>query len=365
MCAKAYRAAKKNVAPHGFPAFPVLPQHWSPSTPPQTGRTLLIKQIGRLCGSLHCGLRSRFTRSLILRRQHQVTPRDPPTAIVTGGGSGIGREIAQQLIRYDYRVAVVDQHGETLADRCEGIDQQLALPCPADVADPAAWHQLIERLRSEWPRLDLLVNCAGVLACGELHHCQLADLQRVVAINLGGTINGCHAATPWLIESAATGRPRQRHLPRPGIINIASIFAMLAPPGFAAYNASKAGVVGLSESLRGELSPHGLNVTVSLPGATPTGLFERAEFASPTLAKSIERYLDAAELTAQQVGEQTLRAAARGRAYTVIGKRARRFAWLKRMAAEMTIRRVAERTRQQLGLPSPPDSTHDEQSRGC
>ena len=182
---------------------------------------------------------------------------------------------------------------------------------------------------------------------------------QVLDTNLSGTLLGCQMATPWLIESATAPLPRVVGQPLPGILNIASVFGVVSPPGFAAYNASKAGVIALSETIRGELAPHGLNVTVALPGATPTGLFADAAFASAEFGDQTTRYMAGAELSPEQVAEQALAAAAKGQTHAVIGKRARRFAWLKRMAPSFVLNQVAKRARQQLGLPTPPDQPQD------
>lgn len=277
----------------------------------------------------------------------------PRYAIVTGSASGIGRALAERLIAMGYRVAVVDRDRLRLEQAAAELGDH-AHPVAMDVADGDAWPQMIARLRADWPRVDLLVNNAGVLAGGELHHTDGESARSVIDINLGGTLLGCHAVVPWLIESRhAAQQPRSaRGVPRPGVVNIASIFAELAPPGFAAYNASKAGVVTLSESLRGELQPHGLNVTVALPGVTPTGLFERATFATSELREVAERYQSGAELTAGRVADAVLDAAARGRRRVVVGARARRYAWLLRIFRDQTLSRVAAKTRAELGLPA-------------
>ena len=213
-----------------------------------------------------------------------------------------------------------------------------------DVSDSEAWKALREALQSRWPRLDLLVNNAGVLAAGLLGSLSETDLRRVVDVNLLGTIWGCRAMLPWLKSSTASPGGALRR----GIINVASIIASLSPPGFAAYNASKAGVVALSETLRGELRLHGLNVTVVLPGVVPTPLFGRAKYAEQRYATLVNRYAAESRLTPEEVVETALAAHRRGKLYAVAGRRARWFWRCKQFFPSRTIDALAHRTVREL-----------------
>ena len=134
---------------------------------------------------------------------------------------------------------------------------------PCDVTSVDAWQDLRERLQAEWPRLDLLVNNAGMYATGRFGQLNLGEADRVLRLNLLSVIYGCDTMIPWLAVSAA--KTSASH-----IINVASIFAFYCPPEMAMYNLTKAGVVALSESLYGELKPRGVGVTVVCPGPMPT-----------------------------------------------------------------------------------------------
>ena len=278
---------------------------------------------------------------------------EPRFAIVTGAGSGIGRALVTRLSALGWTVAAADINGEAAAETIR------SLPSPSpqthavalDVSEVDAWDELLAGLRGRWPRLDLLVNNAGVLLGGPLAETDLAALRRLVDVNLLGPLIGSRAATPWLLESASRRQPADRRSPRAGIINTASIFAAIAPPGFAVYSATKAAVVAMSESQRGELAASDLNVTVALPGAVSTGLFERAEYRSAVYRDAAQRFVDRAELTAEEVAEQMIRAAARGRACVVIGRRARRYARLKRWLPDLTGRRVIAQAQRELQPP--------------
>ncbi len=270
----------------------------------------------------------------------------PRYALVTGGGSGIGRALTQRLAALGWAVAVADidlaaaNQTVSLLEN-PGRSQPLAL----DVASADQWASAVESLRTEWPRLDLLINNAGILAVGPMAKADAAPLCRLLDVNLRGVVLGAQATVPWLVESAQRPPPAAGS-PRAGVINLASIFAPLAPPGFAAYSASKAGVVAFSEALRSELQPAGLNVTVALPGALRTSLFDRASFADQSARQAAERYLQSTALSPESVAQELLRAAEKGRARVVIGRRAKLYDMLKHWFPRLAQQRVAQQTRQ-------------------
>jgi short-subunit dehydrogenase len=272
-------------------------------------------------------------------------------AIVTGGASGIGRAIALRLARQDWHVALADRD---LA-RAEEVVREIAASGgqgeahELDVAHSEKWDALVARLRADWPCLDLVVNAAGNLLVGPIVEMSPGEMSKLVEVNLLGTMIGTRACLPWLIDSAKAGVA-----PGSGMLNIASIFAQVSPPGFAAYNATKAGVIAWTEALRGEMAPWGLNATVVLPGVTPTRLFARASYPSPVWRQMCDRYLAGAELTADQVAATAIAGMARGQLYVVVGRRAKLYARLKRIAPAWLIDRVGRLAQQQLLANSDP-----------
>lgn len=257
---------------------------------------------------------------------------NPRFVIVTGGGSGIGRAFCLALASRGWHVAVADvdlASAEAVAREIQASGG-VATGCELDVTNPRAWSELRAELAGSDGELHLLVNCAGVLVTGSLPDNSAADLQHIVEVNLMGAMLGCRAMLPWLCESQASAEPR-------GIINVASIFAAVAPPGFAAYNATKAGVVALTESLRGELAPLGLTATVVLPGVTPTNLFRAARYGQASHAEVCQQFVAASKITAEQVASEALRAAERGRLYAIVGRRSRWYWRLKRLAPQWLI----------------------------
>lgn len=272
---------------------------------------------------------------------------DPGVAIITGAASGIGRAICLQLGRLGYRLFLLDQDDARLRD----LQSELASACPgdhelvvADVSDAAAWPGLADTLRHDGARVTLLVQAAGRLLAGELAACQPEDLKAVVDTNLTGTLLGAREIGPLLAEHSGD------HDPLPcGMLCVASIFAAVSPPRFAAYNASKAGVVALGETLHAEWAPRGLSVTTVLPGITPTGLFDAAVYSDPKLREQVARRVGDAELTADAVADAAIEAYRRRRVIAPIGRRAGRFHWLKRWFPNLVLKRVAREAAREFG----------------
>jgi short-subunit dehydrogenase len=275
----------------------------------------------------------------------------PKTAVVTGAGSGLGREFSLRLARAGYRIAVVDvdtaaaQETARLAAELGG-EPRVEI---ADVTSIDAWLNLRQRLRADWPRLDLLVNNAGMYAAGNVGSLDLAEAERLVRLNLMSVLYGCHAMVPWLAESARQGPAR--------LINVASSFAFLCPPGMAPYNLSKAAVVALSETMRGELAPRGVGVTVVCPGPMPTRFVENASFETSALRRLTESYVKNSTLSPADVARAALAASDRGRLYVVLGTDQRWYWRAKRWLPVTLLSRVARRVRKDLvNLPRTTDN---------
>ena len=245
-------------------------------------------------------------------------------ALVTGAGSGLGRAFCKQLVFDDWHVAVTDVDfsaaEQTLAsfNSTSGLGEVHQL----DVTDSDAWQRVHDQLRTKWPRLDLIVNNAGVCASGEIGDMPVDVFRRVLDVNLLGVLLGCHTMVPWLKE--ASGQ----------VVNIASIFGFLAPPSMAAYSVSKAGVIALSETLYGELRPHGVSVTVAIPGFFATQLVEQGQFSDPIHRRIAEQFVRKADVTSEEVVRCTLDAVERGHLYAIIGRKARWLWQLKRLTQE-------------------------------
>lgn len=260
---------------------------------------------------------------------------DRRRAIVTGAASGLGRAIAVRLARDGWHVALADVDltgaGQTLEHvRAAGGDGQVER---LDVACSEQWQRLRERLQATWPRLDLLVNNAGVAGSGEVGQFTLEDWRWLLEINLFGGIYGCHTMVDWLKQN-----PGRAH-----VVNTASMAALVSAPAMAAYNISKAGLVSLSETLYAELRHHGVGVTVLCPGFFQTNLLSQARMGDPAHCRLTANSMRESRFTAEELADATLRAIARRQLYVVVPRRGRVWWRLKRWMPRSFMRIVAWR----------------------
>ena len=186
------------------------------------------------------------------------------TAVVTGGGSGIGRALCLLLAQRGARVHVVDRDGA----RAEAVAAELGFRGTAhevDVTDAAAVSALADAVFADGP-VDLLFNNAGVGHAGPVVETPLEDWERVVAVNLMGVVHGVHVFLPRLLQQ---GRPA-------AVVNTASMAGLLPNPGMVPYSTTKAAVLGLSDALDQEVREHGVRVHALCPGVIATDIIRTA-----------------------------------------------------------------------------------------
>ena len=248
---------------------------------------------------------------------------DTKYALITGGGSGLGRAFSLQLAREGWHIAVADidpaASAETVKQiqHCGGTAQAAHL----DVSDYHAWQNLRVTLQQTWPHINLLINNAGICAAGEVGSAPVDHFEQVLRVNLNGVLYGCQCIVPWLKE-----RGRGAH-----VVNISSIFGFISAPSMGAYCTAKAAVVALSETLYTELRPHGVGVTVVSPGFFPSNLIEKGTFSRDAQRKVAADFMDNARMTAEMVVAKTLRAVKKRHLYVVVGRRAGLYWRLKRL----------------------------------
>ncbi len=284
-----------------------------------------------------------------------MPPSPPRLAIITGAGSGLGREFCLQLAQAGgWHLVCLDV---VLADAEQTLAevQQLGAVGEAvelDVVDDEAWFALRDRLQRDWLGLDLLVNNAGVCMSAEVGDGDLAAWRRVIEVNYLGLLNGCHVMTPWLKASALLAKnsssPNSQLVTRksqlaPAIINIASVTAFLPAPAMGAYASSKAAVIALSEAMYGELRPHGVHVTVVASGFFRTRLLERGTFRLRRHRAQAEYLTRTASIDAASVARESLAASRNGWLYVITGRRARWLWRIKRLAPRILFRVIARR----------------------
>jgi meso-butanediol dehydrogenase / (S,S)-butanediol dehydrogenase / diacetyl reductase len=199
-----------------------------------------------------------------------VTQKHPRRVIVTGGASGIGAAIAQRFMADGNRVGILDHDDQALARlACSARTPGLLLL--ADVTNATEVEQAFGRIDDEWSGLDVLCNNAGISIRSSFLETTLSSWNKTLAVNLTGAFIVAQQAARRM--AAASGGV---------IINTASVSGMVGMPGYAAYNASKAGIIELTKTMALELAP-AVRVNAVCPGYVLTPMQE-AEYTESMLA---------------------------------------------------------------------------------
>jgi short-subunit dehydrogenase len=225
---------------------------------------------------------------------------NPPVALITGAGSGIGRALAIAAAGSGYELILVGRRREQLEETAALLGNAHARLVSADITSPEGRARVAQAVG---PRLDILVNNAGTLRVGRLTDMTDDDLSQMIATNLTATVQLTRDLVPAL--AAAQGR----------IVNIGSMFGMIAFPFFAAYSATKFAARGLSDALRRELAEFGISVTYVAPRATRTPA--QAHFAH--LVEPFGMKLDTPEQVARHAWAGVLKG--RNTVYPGVGER--------------------------------------------
>jgi NAD(P)-dependent dehydrogenase (short-subunit alcohol dehydrogenase family) len=185
--------------------------------------------------------------------------------LITGGGSGLGREVALQSADLGAKVAIMDTHAERLeatrADVAKVAGDCLALS--TNITDEAEVEQGVQAIIAKWGQLDTVVNSAGVYYFGPITTTPMADFERVYNVNVRGLYIVCREAAKVMLPA------KSGHL-----INIASIAAERGIVGESVYSSSKWAVRGLGQCLTAELGPEGIRVSTVFPGGMDTTFWE-------------------------------------------------------------------------------------------
>ena len=186
------------------------------------------------------------------------------TALVTGAGSGIGKATALALADAGARVAVSDIDEESARETAEIIRGKgfEARAFMLDVSKPEQARQLASRMKRSMGSPSILVNNAGIAVGGYFLDCSPESWQRIISINLMGVVHCCQAFVPLMVDSGGPGH----------VVNISSLLGYTGARGASAYCTTKFGVLGFSESLRAEMSEHGIGVSAICPGMIRTNI---------------------------------------------------------------------------------------------
>ena len=245
---------------------------------------------------------------------------EPKAIFITGGGSGIGQATAKLFASRGWRVGLADVNRSGLAETAAMLPAGMVETYVMDVRDREAWVVNLDAfVRSSGGRLDVLFNNAGVGTGGPLATMSFEDIDRTVAINLMGVLNGARIGHAYLAKT-----------PGSCLLNTASASAIYGSAGLVPYSATKFGVRALTEGLDGEWAADGIKVRDLLPSFIATPLLDAAAGGTN---RSIRETVTAAglELTPVEAVAEAAWAAVHGdKVHTYIGKTAHRMAFAAR-----------------------------------
>jgi len=236
--------------------------------------------------------------------------------MITGAGSGLGREIALRWAREGWQLALSDVNEgglvETLKMVREAGGDGFTMRC--DVRDYSQLIGFAQACEEKLGGIDIVVNNAGVASGGFFDELSLEDWDWQIAINLMGVVKGCKAFLPLVQKSKGK------------IINIASMAALMQAPGMSNYNVAKAGVVALSESLLVELRQAEVSVHVVCPSFFQTNLLDSFRGPTPNVKAQIGKLLESSPITAADIADYIHQQVAKGE-FMILPHDEGRMAW--------------------------------------
>ncbi len=247
-------------------------------------------------------------------------------AVITGAASGLGRSLALALAEEGWTVGIVDVNDAGARETLQMVERAGGRGgvFHADVTDAESVKAFTEHFFEDWGGVDLLVNNAGVLSMGSMGEIPLEDWDWVFDVNFMGTLYGCHEFIP-----------RMRKQGWGHVLNIASVAGIISLADMSPYNATKAAVISLSETLRMELGPDNIGVTVACPIWFRTDLLSRMRYTEEWDREWAQSTFDYARVTSDEIARRIIKAIKKNRLYVVPQLSARLFWLLKRAAPEV------------------------------
>jgi NAD(P)-dependent dehydrogenase (short-subunit alcohol dehydrogenase family) len=239
-------------------------------------------------------------------------------AVVTGAASGLGRAIAIALAKKGWRVLVADINDKEAQATVKMVEQTggtgEVMHC--DVTRIEDVQNMADHCFKNWGRVDLLVNNAGVAVGGHTGDMPIKDWEWIVSINFWGMVYGCHVFIP---KMKAQGKGY--------IVNVASNAGIASLPEMAAYNVTKAAIISLSETLKGELAANNIGVTVVCPTFFNTNLGQTMRYTNDFQITFAKAAFENARITSEKIADMTIKAMEKNKLY-VLPQFSAKFIWI-------------------------------------
>ena len=234
------------------------------------------------------------------------------TILVTGAGSGIGKELALALLKKGAKVAAVDLRAENLeelkksaGDKAVDISTHVV-----NIADKAAVEKLPKEVIDKQGQVDGIINCAGIIQpFVRVNDLDYDAIERVMNVNFYGTLYMVKAFLPELLKR-----------PEAHIVNVSSMGGFLPVPGQSVYGASKAAVKLMTEGLYAELADTNINVSVVFPGATKTNISNNSGVGAPAATGDDSKKQDFPMLEASEAARIIIRGIEKNKLQIFTGK---------------------------------------------
>lgn len=255
--------------------------------------------------------------------------------LITGAGSGIGRATAQAFAERGAILELLDLNQAGLLETkalCEKAGARAVYLHQADVSDAQAVEEVAEAVHGRTQAVDVLINNAGIGAAGKFLDASLETWEKTLDINVMGVVHGCRAFLPAMIARKQGG----------SVVNVASAAGLVGMPDMPVYCTSKFAVVGLSESLRGDMARHDIRVSCICPGIVDTAIvhntrYEGQDF-TPEVQKGIHKFYAGRKYSPRKVADAIVGAVERGTGLLPVTPESW-FMWLTQRAAPGLITR--------------------------
>ncbi len=247
-------------------------------------------------------------------------------AIVTGAASGIGRATAVELARRGAHLAISDLDRSGLAETAKRIEAlgSGVTTYLLDVADRDAVYAFAQDIETSHGGADIVINNAGVAQIARIDELTYDDFEWVMKIDFWGMVYGTKAFLPQLRAKGAGH-----------IVNVSSLFGLVAVPSQAAYNSAKFAIRGFTEALRHEMKGTGIAVSCVHPGGIKTNIVRNARFLQSTQAtvreEAVSGFDRLARTTPERAGQVIVRGIERNKPRILIGADAKAIDWLQRL----------------------------------